>query len=61
MGTQGRQRVLLFFTVWVVSDLQVYFQLQTGILKVPQGFFRFRFSTAEEAEQYRCYTSAAAV
>ena len=41
--------------------LQVYFQLQTKKSVVPQRFSGFRFSTAEEAEQYHCYTSAAAV
>ena len=56
-GTQGRQRFLLFFTVMVCTALDVYFQLQTGISQVPQRFFGFRFSTAEEAKQYRWYTS----
>ena len=40
---------------------EVYFQLQTGISQVPQRLFEFRSSTAEEAKQYRCYTSVTAL
>ena len=60
-GTQGRQRLLLFFTVVVCTVLNVYFQLQTGIFQVPQRLFEFRSSTAEEAKQYRCDTSGTAL
>ena len=60
-GTQGRQWLLLFFTVVVCTVFQVYFQLQTGIFQVPQRLFRFSSSTAEEAKQYRCYTSVTAL
>ena len=60
-GTQGRQRLLLFFTVVVCTVPEVYFQLQTGIFQVPQRLFEFRSSTAEEAKQYRCYTSVTAL
>ena len=35
-GTQGRQRLLLFFIVVVCTVSEVYFQLQTGISQVPQ-------------------------
>lgn len=47
--------------VWVVSATQVYFQLQTEKSIVLQRFFGFHYSTAEEAEQYHCYTSVTAV
>ena len=60
-GTQGRQRLLLFFTVAVCTASEVYFQLQTEISQVPQRLFGFRSSTAEEANQYRCYTSGTAL
>ena len=60
-GTQGRQRRLLFFTVMVCTVSEVYFQLQTGIFQVPQRLFDVRSSTAEEAKQYRCYTSVTAL
>jgi hypothetical protein len=40
---------------------KVYFQLQTEKNKVRQRLFGLRFSTAEEAKQYRCDTSEAAV
>ena len=40
-GTQGRQRLLLFFTVVVCSVLDVYFQLQTRISQVPQRLLVF--------------------
>ena len=60
-GTQGRQRLLLFFTVVVCAVLDVYFQLQTGISQVPQRLFDFCFSTAEEAKQYRRYTFVTAL
>ena len=60
-GTQGRQRLLLFFTVVVCTVLQVYFQLQNEIFQVPQRLFRFSSSTAKEAKQYRCYTSVTAL
>ena len=49
------------FTVGVVSVLQVYFQLQTEKSIVPQRFSGFRFSTAEDAEQYHCYTPVTAL
>ena len=60
-GTQGRQRLLLFFTVVVCTVSEVYFQLQTGISQLPQRLIEFRSSTAEEAEQYRCDTSVTAL
>lgn len=60
-GTQGRQRLLLFFTVVVCTVSEVYFQLQTGISQVPQRLFEFRSSTTEEAKQYRCDTSGTAL
>ena len=60
-GTQGRQRLLLFFTVVVCTVSEVYFQLQTGISQVPQRLFEFRSSTAEEAKQHHCYTSVTAL
>jgi len=60
-GTQGRQRLLLFFTVVVCTVSEVYFQLQTGDFLEPQRLFRFSSSTAEEAKQYRCYTSVTAL
>lgn len=60
-GTQGRQRLLLFFTVVVCTVLDVYFQLQTGIFQVLQHLFEFRSSTAEETKQYHCYTSVTAL
>ncbi len=60
-GTQGRQWVLLFFTVVVCTVAEVYFQLQTGISQVLQRLLGFRFSTAEETKQYRCDTSVTAL
>ncbi len=54
---RGNSGVLRFLPCPWVSALQVYFQLQPGISQVPQRLFKFRFSTAEEAKQYRCYTS----
>ena len=60
-GTQGRQRRLPVFTIAVYTVSEVYFQLQTGISQVPQRLFRFSSSTAEEAKQYRCYTSGTAL
>ena len=60
-GTQGRQRLLLLFTMAVFTVSEVYFQLQTGISQVPQRLLGFRFSTAEEAKQYRCDTSVTAL
>ena len=60
-GTQGQQRLLLFFTVMVCTVSEVYFQLQTRIFQVLQRLFRFRSSTAEEAKQYHCYTFGTAL
>ena len=40
---------------------KVYFQLQTEKSKTRQRLFGLHFSTAEEAKQYRCDTSDAAV
>ena len=40
---------------------KVYFQLQTEKNKVRQRLFGLRFSTAEEAKQYRCDTFASVV
>ena len=60
-GTQGRQRLLLFFIVVVCTVSEVYFQLQTGIFQVPQRLFEFRSSTADEAKQYRCDISGTAL
>jgi hypothetical protein len=40
---------------------KVYFQLQTEKIKARQQLLRLRFSTAEEAKQYLCDTSDAAV
>ena len=40
---------------------KVYFQLQTEKSKAQQRLFGLRFSTAEEAKQYLCDTSDAAV
>ena len=60
-GRTGATVGFTVFTVGVVSVLQVYFQLQTEKSIVPQRFSGFRFSTAEEAEQYHCYTSVAAL
>ena len=50
-----------FFTVVVCTASEVYFQLQTGDFLEPQRLFRFSSSTAEEAKQYRCYTSVTAL
>ena len=58
---RGNSGVYCFFTVVVCTVLDVYFQLQTGISQVPQRLFEFRSSTAEEAKQYRCYTSVTAL
>ena len=43
------------------SVSKVYFQLQTEKSKARQRLWELRFSTAEEAKQYRCDTSASAV
>ena len=60
-GTQGRQRRLPVFTIAVYTVSEVYFQLQIGFSQVAQRLFGFRFSTAEEAKQYRCDTSVTAL
>ena len=58
---RGDSGFCCFFTVVVCTVSEVYFQLQTGISQVPQRLFRFSSSTAEEAKQYRCYTSGTAL
>ena len=50
---RGNSGFSCIFTVVVFTVLDVYFQLQTGILQVLQQFFRFHCSTAEEEKQSR--------
>ena len=50
-GTQGRQRLLLFFTVVVCTVLQVCFQLQKQISQAPQRFFVFTIRCAPATQQ----------
>lgn len=57
-GTQGQQLVFSFLRY---AAAEVYFQLQTQISPVFQCFLRFRSSTAEETEVYRCDTFASPV
>lgn len=52
----GGEHPMLLHTV-----SKVYFQLQTEKSNVRQRLFGLRFSTAEEAKQYLCDTSDAAV